>query len=141
MKPLFFLAALALVAPAPAAAQEVKPARADNVTFHWVEFTKFRPGQNNRASDMVRKHFDPVDKELGIEVTSIHLLTGDWDRIELFTMRGGPADLGWRVSPDQAQFMNALARREGGMEAAQKILDEYESLIDRKVVNIAHMHP
>jgi hypothetical protein len=56
-------------------------------------------------------------------------------------MRGGASDLGWRVSPDVAKFMNVLARREGGMAAAQKLLDEYDSLIARKVVSIGHMHP
>jgi hypothetical protein len=141
MKAILFAAALALCLPTAGVAQEVKPARADDVTFHWVEFTKFHPGKNERASDLARKHFEPVDKELGIEVISIHLLTGDWDRVEVLKMQGGAADLGWRVSPDVAKFMNVLARREGGMAAAQKLLDEYDSLIARKVVSIGHMHP
>ena len=142
MKAILFAAALTLCVPASgAAAQEVKAARADDVTFHWVEFTKFHPGKNDRASDLARKHFDPVDKEIGTEVISVHLLTGEWDRVEVFKMRGGAADLGWRVSPDVAKFMNVLARREGGMAAAQKLLDEYDSLVARKVVSIGHMHP
>ena len=141
MKALLFVAALTLSLPATAAAQEVKSARADDVTFHWVEFTKFHPGKNDRASDLSRKHFDPVDEEIGTQIISVHLLTGDWDRIEVFKMQGGAADLGWRVSPDVAKFMNVLARREGGMAAAQKLLDEYDSLVARKVVSIGHMHP
>jgi hypothetical protein len=141
MKAIYFLAGLALCLPASVAAQEVKPARADDVTFHWVELTKFRPGKNEQASDLARKHFDPVDKEIGTEVISVHLLTGEWDRIEVFKMQGGAADLGWRVSPDVAKFMNVLARREGGMQAAQKLLDEYDSLVAKKVVSIGHMHP
>ena len=141
MKAILFFAALTLCLPAEGAAQEVKSARADDVTFHWVEFTKFHPGKNDRASDLSRKHFDPVDKEIGTELISVHLLTGEWDRIEVFKMRGGAGDLGWRVSPDVAKFMNVLARREGSMSAAQKLLDEYDSLIAKKVVSIGHMHP
>ena len=141
MKAILVGAALILCLSAPLAAQEVRPARADDVTFHWVEFTKFHPGKNDRASDLARKHFDPVDKEIGTEVISVHLLTGEWDRVEVFKMKGGAADLGWRVSPDVAKFMNVLARREGSMAAAQKLLDEYDSLVSRKVVSIGHMHP
>lgn len=141
MKAILLFAALALCLPASGAAQEIKSAKADDVTFHWVEFTKFHPGKNDRASDLARKHFDPVDQEIGTEVVAIHFLTGEWDRVEVFKMRGGAADLGWRISPDVAQFMNVLARREGGMDAAQKLLDEYDSLIARKEVHVAHMHP
>ena len=123
MKAILSAAALTLCLPASgAAAQEVKAARANDVTFHWVEFTKFHPGKNERASDLARKHFDPVDKEIGTEVISVHLLTGDWDRVEVFKMRGGAADLGWRVSPDVAKFMNVLARREGGMAEMRQAL-------------------
>lgn len=37
--------------------------------------------------------------------------------------------------------MNALVHRDGGMQAAQKTLDEYESLIVRQQSHIAQMHP
>ena len=135
------LVGFALVGAAPLAAQEVKPEVSQNVSWHWVEFTKFKAGKNQQASDLSRKHFDPVDNEIGTKIISVHFATGEWDRIEIFTMEGGASDLGLRVSPNQAKFMNELARREGGMANAQKLLDEYDSLVDRKDTQIAHMHP
>ena len=135
------IAVAAFLMATPLAAQEIKPEMSKNVSWHWVEFTKYRAGKNDRASDLTRKHFDPVDREIGTKLLSVHLNTGEWDRIEIFLMEGGASDLGWRTSPNQAKFMNVLARREGGMTQAQKLIDEYEALIDRKHTEIAHMHP
>lgn len=140
MKAMIAGAALALGIPASAPAQDVKAERSTDTDWHWVQLIKFHAGKGDRAGE-IRQYFDPVEKEIGTQFQSIHMNTGQWDRIETFKMPGGAADLGWRVSPNQAQFMNALARKMGGMAAAEKLIAEFESLIAARETHIAHTHP
>ena len=124
-----------------AAAQELKAQRAENVRYWWVEMVKFLPGKRERAGELVEQHFAPLDKELGGQVIDVHLNTGDWDFITMFPMTGGPSDISWETSPDEVKFMNALAKRLGGMAAAKKLTDEWDTLIARREVHVAHTHP
>lgn len=141
MKSSILLAALVVCLPANVAAQEVKPERSTGTDWHWVQMVKYHPGKGERAGEITREHFDPIEKEIGTQFLSIHMNTGEWDRIETFKMPGGAADLGWRVSPNEAKFMNALARRLGSMAAAEKLLAEFDSLVARRETHIAHTHP
>lgn len=140
MKSTILLAALALCVPASAAVQEVKPERSTDTDWHWVQMTKYHSGKGERAGELIRQYFDPVEKEIGTQFLSIHMNTGEWDRIETFKMAGGASDLGWRVSPNEAKFMNALARKAGSMAAAEKLLAEFDTLVARRETHIAHTH-
>ena len=143
MRKSFALAALAAlcVPTAPAFAQELKAERAQNVRYWWVEMVKFLPGKRERAGELVEQYFAPTDKEMGGQVIDIHMTTGEWDFITLFPMTGGPADISWLTSPDEVKFMNLLAKRVGSMEAAKKLTDEWDTLVAKRVVNVAHSHP
>ena len=143
MKLFFAAAALAaLCVPAGhASAQELKAERATDSRFYWVEMIKFHAGKRSRAGEILDKYFEPIDKELGLQVIDVHMNTGEWDNITLFAMPGGPADMTWRTSPQEVQFMNALAKRAGSMAEATKITDEWDTLIARREVHVAHMHP
>ena len=121
--------------------QEMKAERAENSRYWWVEMVKFLPGKRDRAGELVEQHFAPVDKEIGAQVIDVHMTTGEWDYITLFPMTGGPGDIAWSTSPDEVKFMNALAKRVGGMAAARKLTDEFDSLVARRETHVAHTHP
>ena len=126
---------------AQAQSEQLKPERAENVRYWWVNMVKFHSGKRDRAGELVEKYFTPVDKEIGAQVIDVHMTTGEWDYITLFPMSGGPSDIGWLTSPDEVKFMNALAKRVGGMAAAKKLTDEFDSLVARRENHVAHTHP
>ena len=125
---------------AQSAAEGLKAERAQNLRYWYVDMVKFKPGKRQRASELVEQFFRPIDKEMGGQSIDIHMGTGEWDYITLFPMPGGPVDLTWLTSPDDVRFMNLLAKRAGSMEAAQKIVDEWDSLVARQEDHIAHTH-
>ena len=145
MKSLIVAAAImGTVLPGAAQAQpgeeSLKAERAQNVRYWYVDMVKFKPGKRQRASEMVEQYFRPIDKEMGGQSIDVHMGTGEWDYITLFPMPGGPVDLTWLTSPDDVRFMTLLAKRAGSMEAAQKLVDEWDSLVARQEDHIAHTH-
>ncbi|MGB3296539.1 MAG: hypothetical protein WBB01_26435 [Phormidesmis sp.] len=143
MKKLIVAAAVAaLCVPAvPAMAQEIptEPVAA-NVDWYMVEMVKFKPGKRERAHEIIDSYFIPVDQALGRSgVIDIHLNTGEWDSIVAFPMRGGVADLDWEMSPDDMAWMARLAQMVGGMEQAQAIFNEWDSLVLRSETHLGHV--
>jgi hypothetical protein len=129
-----------LAAPAVVSAQELKAEREENVTYYRVEMVKFHHGKRPRAAEIVDKYFAPADRDLGGTVIDLHLMTGDWDFITMFPMSGGPADLSYTTSPDDVRWMTALRKRAGGVEAAQKLVDEWDTLVAKREWQVAHIH-
>lgn len=134
---------LAFALATPAAAQEMKPERITDVTWHMVEFIKFAPGKRARGMEIIEKYFAAADRDLGREgqVIDVHFDTGEWDSIVVFPMAGGPADLSWATSPEDVKWMTALAKRAGGMEKAQALLDEWNTLLASNARQVGHRHP
>ena len=133
-------ACLPALAHAQPATADLKAERAQNLSYWYVDMVKFKPGKRQRAAELVEQFFRPIDKEMGGQSIDIHMGTGEWDYITLFPMPGGPVDLTWLTSPDDVRFMTLLAKRAGSMEAAQKIVDEWDSLVLRQEDHIAHTH-
>ncbi len=129
-----------VTAPSSTVAQDMKVEREANVTYYRVEMVKFHHGKRPRAAELVDKYFAPTDREMGGTVIDLHLMTGGWDFITLFPMSGGPADLTYTTSPDDVRFMTALAKRAGGAEAAKKLIDEWDSLVEKREWQIGHTH-
>ncbi len=126
--------------PSSVIAQEMKVEREANVTYYRVEMVKFLHGKRPRAAELVDKYFAPTDREMGGTVIDLHLMTGDWDFITLFPMSGGPTDLTYTTSPEDVRFMTLLAKRAGGMEAAKKLTDEWDTLVAKREWQIGHTH-
>lgn len=127
----------------PANAQDLKPERMTDVTWHMVEFLKFQPGKRARGMEMIEKYFAAADRDLGREgqVVDVHFNTGEWDSIVIFPMSGGPGDLSWAMSPDDVKWMTALAKRTGGMDQARALLAEWDTLLAAQARQVAHRHP
>jgi len=124
-------------------AQPMTPQRVENVTWHSVEFIKFDQGKRARAMEIIENYFAAADRDLGNvgQVMDLHLDTGEWDVIVAFPMSGGPNDMTWQTSPEEIEWMNAVAKRAGGMEQARALMAEWDTLIARRQNHIAHRHP
>ena len=135
------LLAMAACAPLPAYAQthpQPQPTKRANVTYHMVEFLKYKPGQRGRANTLIREYFGPVEKSENEKIADYRMLTGDWDAIEVHPMPGGPGDLEWTTTPRDIRLNAALIKRLGSAEAARKILNEWNSLIERREYHVAY---
>lgn len=133
--------ASAVVFGTPAAAQEAQPQRMQNVTYHGVEFIKFKEGMRERAGEIVEQHFAPASRDSNTPMPlEYHLDTGEWDYILFWPMAGGMADMEWEMHPDEIAWMQALTKQAGGEAKATALLEEWNGLVARRVNAVAHSH-
>ena len=140
MKTLIIAAFVALAIPSIATAQEMKAERAEGTKWVLVEMVKFLPGKRDRAAEIAEGPFTQASNDIGGGVIDLHFNTGPWDFITVFPMAGGPGDLSWQTSPVDVQFMNALAKRVGGMDAAMNLFKEWDTLVASRERHVAHRH-
>ena len=135
-------AGLPAVLAMPAHAQGIEARRIPNAAFVRVEMIKFKPGGEDRAFELEDKYIMPAWRLSGLSPPrEIHTQTGPWDRIYVYALRGGLADMEWQVPKDRAVFLNALARVAGGNERALQIMSEWDTLVERRETSIGHEHP
>jgi hypothetical protein len=114
---------------------------ADDARYMRVVFVSYKPGKAAEAYGIINDHFNPAGQSVGLDgPVIVHFQTGPYDAAFHWRLDGGPSDLEWRVSPESAAFRAALAAREGGEEAAQALMDRYNSLIARSTSAIGHRH-
>jgi len=114
----------------------------DDAEYFRVVYTAFKPGKSGLAYLLINDHFAPARAAAGLPAPlAVHFHDGEWNAAFHWPMENGPAYLELRVSPDTAAFRAALAEQEGSVEAATKLLDLYNSYVDRTYTSIAHVHP
>jgi hypothetical protein len=127
---------------APAVAQSIEARKIPNARFVRIEMVKFKPGGEDRAFELEDEYIDPARKLSGVwPLAEYHTQTGPWDRIYVWTLSGGLADVEWQVDPTQAKFLAALAKVAGSSEKALAIMAEWNSLVERRETTIGHYHP
>jgi hypothetical protein len=128
---LVFLTATAV---APLAAQEaVAPKKHENMNWFWMANVKFKPGKLDDGLKIINERFAPAGNAVGM--TGVRMLqhTGvEWDLTLLFPVAEGPRALEWAMSPEDAKWMNELAKREKGMPNVMALLSRYSDLIARE---------
>lgn len=126
----------------PAAVQAQDATQAEELTWAKVTMTRFIPGKRERAIEIIKNYFAKADQMAGTGagVHGIHFDTGEWDIIYVFPMKGGPADIAVRNSPDDAKWMAEMAKLAGSEDAAKKLIAEFESLIAMSVTQVGHAH-
>jgi hypothetical protein len=133
---------LAAVLAMPAHAQRIEARRIPNAAFVRVEMIKFKPGGEDRAFELEDKYINPAWRLTGLSPPrEIHTQTGPWDRIYVYALRGGLADMEWQVSKDRASLLNAVAQVAGSNARALQIMSEWDMLVERREVSIGHEHP
>jgi hypothetical protein len=131
-----------LAPPTPAAAQSINARRIPNARFVRIEMIKFKPGGEDRAFALEDKYIDPARKLSRVwPLAEYHTQTGPWDRIYVYQLPGGLADVEWQVDPQQAKFLAALSKLAGGDAQALAIMAEWDSLVERRESTIGHYHP
>lgn len=133
--------ASAFVLGLPAFAQEMTAQRMENVTYHGVEFIKFKEGKRERAGEIVEQYFAPASRDSNTAMPiEFHMDTGDWDYVMFWPMKGGMADMEWETHPDEIVWMQALTKRAGGETQATALFEEWNGLVERRVNGVAHSH-
>jgi len=114
----------------------------DDAKYVTVNFTKYKPGKRERAMEIISEHFVKASEAAGTSgpLGVIHMQSGEWDSIAVWSLEGGMADLEWYRSEDEIKWFTALAEQEGGEEAAGALLAEYSSLIDESERDVGHYH-
>lgn len=109
-------------------AQELpKATKYKDVTWYGVTYYKFKPGMAGDALNLVYKYFVPADKAAGRKVIHFDGAIGEWDHVAFFPLEGGPADLGWEVSPIYEKVIQNLVKQHG-IDKFREI-EEFQSMI------------
>lgn len=114
----------------------------DDARYVSATVVKYKPGKRERAFQIIAEHFKPAGEAAGTPgpLGIIHFQTGRYDALFVWKLEGGMADLEWYRSPDNVKWFESLAEREGGVEAAQALLEEYASLVATSVTEVGHYH-
>ncbi len=129
---------IALVVPASFAVAQMAAKKYEG-TWYQVVNVDFKEGMKEKALAHIAEHFVPAGIKIGTHpfIVLVHE-TGPWDITVVWTLKNGPADMEWAMSPDDVRWMQAMAEQEGSMEAAQKAWQDYVAMIDHSEVTLAH---
>lgn len=114
-----------------------KPEKYNDVVWHKVSVVDYKPGKVEEAKKIIAK-FQSAAIAAGTPVPVEHWFeTGKYDLMEIWELKDGSADLEWNWSPEEVKWWKALVAQEGSEEAAQKVRNDYNSLIASSTTNIA----
>jgi hypothetical protein len=115
-------------------AQEMKAKKFDNPEWKYISFLKFKAGKSDRAHEIIKNYFEKSAQKASVPSPSlvVDLMTGEWDMMVVWSLKGGVEDLNWEVSPDDAKWMSAMNEIAGGAGKGKAILDEFSDLIARE---------
>jgi hypothetical protein len=139
------VAAAAMMIAVPASAQDEDGGpmtQGDDAKYVEVVYIKYKPGKRERAMEIIAEHFMKATEAAGLPgpLGVIHLQTGEWDTLAVWSLEGGMADLEWYRSEDDLKWWAALAEQEGGEEAAGALMAEYQSLLAEAESDVGHYH-
>ncbi|MDP2471714.1 MAG: hypothetical protein Q8W45_10650 [Candidatus Palauibacterales bacterium] len=123
--------------PSRAGAQEAQ--KWEGADWYRIVQVDYYNGKADDARRIIEEHYMPAGEAAGTP-TPVMLLwneTGEWDLTIIWHMKDGPSSMEWRRSPDSVTWWQAFVEREGGEEAAEKIQEEYSSLVARSTSEIA----
>lgn len=114
----------------------------DDAKYLRVSYVNFKPGQREMAMAIITDHFMPAGEKAGTNppMLAIHFQTGKWDAAFIWEMAGGMADLEWYRSPNNIKWWNSLVEREGGVEAAQALMSEWQDSVAEGFSEVGHYH-
>lgn len=115
-------------------AQEMKAKKFENPEWKTVSFIKFKSGKSDRAREIIRNYYEKaaVKASVSTPTMAVDLVTGEWDMMIVWNLKGGLDDMNWEVSPENVKWMAAMSEIAGSGDKAKAILDEFSSLVDRE---------
>lgn len=113
-----------------------KPKKYENVTWHRVVKTDFKPGQTWRAKQII-KMYEAAGAEAGTKgPEKFWFSTGKYDAMFIWTMEDGPSEMEWSQSADNIKWRAAMIKQAGSEEKMKEIQEEFSSLISSSTSEI-----
>ncbi|MGF1549251.1 MAG: hypothetical protein ACFBQW_01745 [Sphingomonadaceae bacterium] len=136
-KAILALAAAALVMPA--AQAQMGPAKHPAADYYVVTMIDFEEGRAEAAHDLIHNYFAKADEVTGGTGPDVvmNFITGEWDMMVAWKMKGGMADAEWAMSPDDARWFGGLVQVAGGEAQAMAKWEEWVSMIARTSTHYA----
>lgn len=116
------------------AQQEMKAKKFDNPEWKRVSFIKFKADKFSRAKEIIKNYYAKAGQKAATPGPSliVDLMTGEWDMMVVWDMKGGIEEMNWETSPNDIKWMTAMNDIAGGSDKAKMIMDEFSSLIIRE---------
>jgi len=97
--------------------EDLTPKKFDDVEWYGRSLFKFEMAKYDSVMLVLKNHFLPAFREVGIDVELFTSIGGEWHAELQFQLKGGPADLEWQVQPWFPDFLEILNSQEGGEKA------------------------
>lgn len=110
-----------------------------NVDWYRINLTKFHEGKRSRAQEILDNYFMKAMEGNEIKPKEIHVNFGDYDVIMMWPMPGGTDMISWQNNPYFAKAWGKLQELAGGLEEAQALVAEFDSLIKDEHEMLAHI--
>ncbi|MGQ8338330.1 hypothetical protein ACUNWD_17380 [Sunxiuqinia sp. A32] len=138
MKNLFLFVALMLFIVSGAIAQEeMKASKYENATWHEVVLVDFKPGKIKRAKEIIQLYEKAGQAAETTPPKMLWLMTGEYDMMLIWTLEDGPSEYEWKWSPDGVKWWKEFVKQQGSEEAANKLSEEYSSLVFKSTSYLA----
>ena len=116
---------------------EPNPVNLSDVSWHSIRLVEFENGHIEEVKGIIQK-FETASTSAGIPATSVRWFeSGKYDLVVIWEMDQQPAVSEWNWSPQVEKWWSSFVAQEGSEAAAQKIQDQYKSLVTSTVTNIA----
>jgi len=125
----------AIAAPT-AIAQDIEVQERDANAYHQITYIKYKNGTIDRAKEITALFKEADEKADLIPVVDIWMMSGEWDHVAIFNFDEGISELKYTISPNNAKFRSALAELMGGMDKADALIAEFDSIIERSEKDI-----
>lgn len=128
MKNIFLLIAAMLVGSIVFAQEaEMKPEKYTDVTWHEIVLVKVQPGKTGEVKKIMEEFKAAGDPADAPEV--YWFMTGEYDMMFIWPMKGGPADMEWKRSESSIKWYKKLIEQQGGPEKAEELIESYQRLL------------
>lgn len=120
---------LLLVGTAAFAQEEISEKKYENVDWYQVVLIDFQQGKVGAAQAIIDK-FEAAGAEAGTPGPELYWFsTGEYDAMAIWKLEDGPGDLEWQITPDDVKWWDAFVKQQGSAEEAQKLQQEFGSLV------------
>jgi len=136
-KYIIFIAALLAGAHLFALQEEPIPSSDSNLLWHSITVIDYKPGTVETAKEIIQK-FESASEAAGTPIPVTYWFeSGKYDLVVTLELKNGPDDTEGKWSPESVKWWNALVAQEGSEQAARKLLEDYNALVDSSVSSIA----
>lgn len=109
--------------------EEVSEKKYENVDWYQVVLIDFQQGKVGAAQAIIVK-FEAAGVEAGTPGPELFWFsTGEYDAMAIWKLEDGPGDLEWQITPDDVKWWDAFVKQQGSAEEAQKLQQEFGSLV------------